>query len=469
MFLPMFYSMINSVPACDDFAFGARTISNNLFLDAIGYSVFCWFDHSGRWLLFFFQKLINPLNIHVHLGRVYGVWMIILFLLTFVIMYYSLQVILSKLLEIKGDYLNIALLLMMAVLFTTYYYVEVFNWYIGGTAYAVPFVLFLLAFAFAIRYEDTLERKYYVGTILAGLIPATNEIFDIPLGIIYLYMVFYVFEIKITDYKRVLNRLAPLFIFILGGMTTVFAPGNFARQSVYATEPNLIAALKQTIIDLIVRCKDIAHHPFTIFLFICLIVLGMKVGKQARKNNVLITIMMTALVSFGALFPYVYGHATTSTFVEVRMLYFTDYVMFIGICIGCIRFGQFLITKNAIDISGKQLRVLAFVITIVTICSLLFNKNYLKIVQIDIINRHAVIAESYEYWDGIIREIEESKDSNVVIRRDEEPAWNPYFLYMGIVEEDIYDVPLDAVFQIGKILPNVYYQKESIRYVIENN
>ena len=36
--IPMIFSMYNSVPASDDFAFGSRTISDNIFLDAIGYS-----------------------------------------------------------------------------------------------------------------------------------------------------------------------------------------------------------------------------------------------------------------------------------------------------------------------------------------------------------------------------------------------------------------------------------------------
>ena len=63
LILPMAFSMYNSVPACDDFSFGSETISDNRLLNAIGYSVWNWQNHSGRWLTFFLQNLINPLNI----------------------------------------------------------------------------------------------------------------------------------------------------------------------------------------------------------------------------------------------------------------------------------------------------------------------------------------------------------------------------------------------------------------------
>ena len=54
----------------------------------------------------------------------------------------------------------------------------------------------------------------------------------------------------------------------------------------------------------------------------------------------------------------------------------------------------------------------------------------------------------------------------MVITREEEPAWSPYFLYVGLVEEDVYDLPLDTVFSNDIIMPNVYDKKDSIRYVL---
>ena len=96
LILPMAYSMYNSVPACDDFSFGSKTISDNVLLNAIGYAAWNWKNHSGRWLTFFLQNLINPLNIQRHMGRFYGICDIVVFLLVFAVMLYSFRIILSK-------------------------------------------------------------------------------------------------------------------------------------------------------------------------------------------------------------------------------------------------------------------------------------------------------------------------------------------------------------------------------------
>lgn len=99
---PMFYSMYNSVPACDDFSFGSKTISDNVLLNAIGYAAWNWKNHSGRWLTFFLQNLINPLNIQKHMGRFYGICDIVVFLLVFAVMLYSFRIILGKILELDA-------------------------------------------------------------------------------------------------------------------------------------------------------------------------------------------------------------------------------------------------------------------------------------------------------------------------------------------------------------------------------
>ena len=466
--IPMLFSMYNSVPACDDFAFGANSISDNLLINAAGFSAFCWVDHSGRWLLYFLQKLVNPMNIHSHLGRIYGAWMIVLFLVTTCILYYSLKIILGKLLELQDKYLKLAIFLIISILFTTFYYVEVFNWYIGGTAYALPFVLLLLMFAFYIKYEETLEKKYYVGIILAGLIPATNEIFDVPLGVLYLYLAFYVYGLDFKDRKKLVNRLFPLLLFIIGGISVVFAPGNLLRQADYEVKPSASVAAKQVIIDIIVRLKDvILNHSFSVILFMGLVLLGIFAGKMKGKNNIFITAILTLVGVFGSVFPYVYGRGMTTTYLDVRVQYLFDYILFIGIGIGCIRFGR-LISPKCIELfKGKKLYFTGGVLCLLFLACFLFRGAYLKLIPVDIFNKRELIAESYDYWNGIILEIETSNESNVVIEREEEPAWTPYFLYMGLVEEDIYDLPLDSIFSMDIIMPNVYYQKESIKYQLD--
>ncbi|QFJ53951.1 DUF6056 family protein [Pseudobutyrivibrio xylanivorans] len=462
MIIPMAFSMYNSVPACDDFSFGTRSISDNLLVDAAGYSLWSWKYHSGRWLTFFFQKLINPLNIQRHMGRFYGICDIIVFLIVFAVILYTFRVLLNRLLKLEGTLLNVAIFLIVAVCFTTFYYSEAYNWYIGATAYTVPFACFLLTLTFAVRYEETLQKKFYVGTILAGLIPATNEFFDVPLGVLYLYVVFYVCRCDYKNKKTLINRLIPLIVFMIGGITTVFAPGNFARQDTYEIEPSVPMAVKQIVIDIVVRVKDVVfYHPVAVLLFMGLIILGFKAGHASFKdgNNIILTAVMTFITVFGAVFPYVYGRAMTTTYLDVRMQYLFDYLLFIGIGIGCIRLGR-LFRNGKVVIGLAALCVLATAAFVV-------RGGTKPVIQTDIISKRDLITQSYDYWNGVILEIENSAEDDVVITRTEEPAWSPYFLYMGLVEEDSYDLPLDSIFVDGTIMPNVYYQKKSIKYVIE--
>lgn len=68
-----------------------------------------------------------------------------------------------------------------------------------------------------------------------------------------------------------------------------------------------------------------------------------------------------------------------------------------------------------------------------TYASLIQNYAYLDIVQIDIIRNKGLIAESYNYWNDVLKKIENSAADEVIIERDYVPAWSRYFLGVGIV------------------------------------
>lgn len=119
-------------------------------------------------------------------------------------------------------------------------------------------------------------------------------------------------------------------------------------------------------------------------------------------------------------------------------------------------------------LEGNKQPIVYGIFGVLLIIALIYNSNYSRIVQIDIIDKRELIAESYDYWNGIILEIENSNEDDVVITRESEPAWTPYFLYVGLVEEDVYNLPLNETFSNDIIMPNVYYKKASIRYVVED-
>ncbi|CBK75320.1 hypothetical protein CIY_27490 [Butyrivibrio fibrisolvens 16/4] len=273
------------------------------------------------------------------------------------------------------------------------------------------------------------------------------------------------FKLDFSDKKKVINRVVPLLIYIVCGITVVFAPGNFVRQGGYDVNPSIPAAVKQIIIDIIVRLKDIAfHHPLAIAIFFILVFVGIKAGTGVNRNNILVTIFLTVLCIFGTLFPYVYGRAMTTTYLDVRMQYLLDYELLIGICIGCLQIGMILAARNIENLSRPlKISVTVAVLAIVGVLSL-HGKTYQKIVPIDIVRNSGLIKESYAFWNGIILEIESSPKDEVIITRDEEPSWTPYFLYSGLPDGYLFEVKPEAVYSSESIMPNVYYQKKSILY-----
>lgn len=463
LMLPMIFSMYNSVPAADDFAFGSNTISDNDVVDAWGYSVWNWLYHSGRWLTFFFQKLINPLNTNAHLGRVYGVWMICVFALVFILIHYSLKVILKRVVDTSKINIEIPIMLVFVILFSTYYYVETYNWYIGATAYAIPFALLMLTMAWLIRYEETTEKKYYYGMIVAGLLPATNEFLDVPIGLLYIYIVLFVFKKDIKDYKTIINRLIPLLIFIICGISVVVAPGNFARQNVYEVTPSLSTSVKQILIDMVVRGKDICiNHPLAIIILGLLLMVGVSFGREFTFKSILGVAIVTFFVAFGAVFPYIYGRAMTTTYMDVRMFYVFDYILLIGASVFTLLCGSVISNKvKAAVVNG----IVVCGILLVAAVLMLLRGGYRNIVQVGIISNANLIKYSYDFWDGIILEIEESNEADVVIYREEEPTWTPYFLYMGLVPDYKFAVEKGVVYDKEFIMPNIYYGKDSIEIV----
>ncbi len=469
MALPMCFSMYYSVPLGDDFAFGANTVSNNLIVNAAGYAAWNWMNWSGRWLTFFIQKLTCPLNFHVHLGHVYGLIMIFLFIIFTAILVYSIYNILLFILDRNERLSKNATFLTVAVLFTTNYYSEVFNWYIGATAYALPMMLMLFTFVYILKLHDTGDKKYYRGMIIAGIYPAANEMFDVPLGIFYLYALVKNCKKKNEKIFTVKNML-PLAVYVVLGMSNVFAPGNRGRQGYYQVESSLIKGLVYTTLDIVVRLQDVfVDHPLAVILFMLLILVGILSNKNHKKEEGFIAIIIAmAIAVFGCLFPYVYARAFTSTYIDVRMEYVVEYLALMSIAVLCLKLGRWLAYKFELALTAANKLAIFAAIIMFAYVSLVQSYTYLKVTQIDILRNKGLITESYALWDGILTEIENSTEDDVVIHRENELNWTPYFLYTGLTNGDVFSVSPDTIYDKDYIMPNVYYGKNSIQLIYDN-
>lgn len=462
---PIIFSIYYSVPASDDFIYGSFVSSDNVVINALSYIRYLYHYGSCRWVVYFFQKCINPLNVyslwHVHVGHLYGICTIIVFIVSIVFLFYSISFF-AKILIDDLRIRNIATFLTIALLLSTYYYSEVYNWYTGATAYAIPLVLSLLLDVIIIRYFRLGESKInYILLFVIGIVPVTNEFLCVPVGIVYLY--FYIESIRNkADGKNKIKNIIPLIYYILMGSTVVFAPGTFFRRNYYSINIPTWRLAVQAIINTLIRIKDIViFHPLAVIILVLLFLIGIKT-KGSKKHNLLGYSLVFLIGIIGAILPYCLGRGNTDTYMDVRMYYVLDYFLLISMALLIVMLGQNIALEYDIEIGKKDGFKLVFIMSLFAYLMLVPQNLYLKIPQVDIVKKSGIIRESYAFWDGILMEIENSKEDDVVIVRDKEPEWIPYFLWVGIEADNVYDQAFDSILPTDEIMVNSYYKKDSI-------
>ena len=62
----------------------------------------------------------------------------------------------------------------------------------------------------------------------------------------------------------------------------------------------------------------------------------------------------------------------------------------------------------------------------------------------------------------------ENSTGDVVIHRDSELTWSPYFLYVGLTDKEVFSANPDVLFDDRCIMPNEYYGVDSIQLIYNN-
>ena len=465
-FLPYFYSIYYAVPASDDFAMTlGRDNYSNAFNEFIKAIPFYWTKRGGGILWFAIQILLNPLNLHVHLGHTYGLYMICNFMLYLFVYMYTMKTILEyHFNEDNKLYIYIIILLTFFMFLQNNYYVEVYNWYVGMNAYALPLATAMCFITFMIKYSSSGKRRHLLLMLMFGAVTSNAMAYCVLLGVSYIYIV--VYKKGFDGYLTGRKKMMPLFLFIIIGFITVFAPGNFSRQKQYVDNSvTLISILKYTFLDIIYSAYTmVRYRPWTLIVGAIVVYISFVYGKKTQKclKNMVVFGLCALLACFGCVFPYVYGRSMQQIYMDVRMQFYVDILVELSFALICVMFGEllYLLARN----EGKRKNVKRILVLLIGLLffSSLATGNMKTSVTIDLLQKSDDIAKSYRFWDGILKEIESSKDEDVVIYRNENVVWNKYFLYSGIEPGEKYAIPLDVFYDANQILPNVYYKKKSL-------
>lgn len=238
-------------------------------------------------------------------------------------------------------------------------------------------------------------------------------------------------------YKRLRETIFVFTVSFLGALINACAPGNFNRRAVmhHNTEYNIL----QSITDTVVFTFGELEHKLTETV-LAVIIIGVLflilTGKDGMRTTLSFNYpILAALVGFVGVcivnFPVILGSGS----VQDRGLYVQDLASYILIYLWILYFCGWIKSKSRkLGISRLSFRglysisIVIAALPIVVHCSVGYTNVSTRYMIRSIVNGDLIRYVKFE--EGIINEVIESDQSDVVIYRDEEIT-NPYFERIG--------------------------------------
>lgn len=473
LFAPYLYSVFYSMPANDDYALGIKWWNANLLVEAIkrtGWNYMHWFGQSGI-IAIMIQVLLNPLYWFQNAGHSFGICMIIVFAaITFGTLYAARRLIMLLTDGIDALFADLFTFLLALMIFTCYYYNDVYNWWSGVPGYSLMMMLAVFNFGNIVKYTQTHAKRDYIIMIIVGVITCTSLMNCVATGLFYLL---YVFAINLRDGDSIKRKAIPLVCYIISGIITVAAPGNYERIEFEkingrgGVEPEYISSAVITIVRVIKRfIETLLYKPWVLLLAVLIIFLGQLAsvkGKKVDLKYLILGLVAVFIAAWGAVYPYVLGSAKTMDSELASRAYFVeDYIVFIGMAVLLFRFGQWLSANKSID---KKIYTAVFAVFAIYTIATPFRTYF---VPKDIVDNASLIKETWYFWDDILDEIESSEDEDVVVTRDE-LSWCRYVYPVGLVGDSYIDwITGDDIFYCGCNQGVArLYGKNTVRVVLE--
>ena len=185
-------------------------------------------------------------------------------------------------------------------------------------------------------------------------------------------------------------------------------------------------------------------------VMILLIGVFTKKSKQIRLWQVLLGYMISALASFGAVYPYVLGsNSSADSELAYRVYFMQDYMLYIGMAIATFLLGIWMGSWIDKLLVARIVKICSGAVCLLLLawCIICPTKTYF--VPTEIIQNVDNIQAAYYLWDGILEEIEQSPEEDVVVTRTD-VEWCRYVYPCGMSADDGNDWPTgDGVYYCG--------------------
>ena len=471
LFIPYIYSIYYSMPATDDYAWAIEWFSPNRLIEVVKrvqWNYMNWFGQSGVFAVVI-QILFNPLYWFKDEGHSFGICMVIVYALIVVGLICAIKGLAKSLLKIENDLVrSIFTFLLITLLFTTYYYNDVYNWWSGTPGYSMMMVVMLFAMKYISDYVNEHDKKSYIKMIITGAIACTGLMNCVAIGLFYILEVFFTDGFK----ERIKKDIIPLLIYILSGIITVVAPGNYKRTMSYDKgNVQYIGSIGVTVYRIVKRAVEtLLMYPWTIALFLLIVILSVNYngkGKTVNIKRIIVSVVLTITAAVGAMYPYVAGERKhiEDGFAE-RAFFVTDFMLFIGFAFIAYEIGQYIKTKSGKKLDNKTAIIAGLLVVVICLGVAKLEGTLSSVIPYDIIQHRGEIAEIYYTWEDVISEIENSDEDVVVIKKEHVP-WTKFSYPAGIDPGEYTRINVDTHYYGNtNQCAQIWYGKEEIRVFI---
>lgn len=461
MIIPILIYTTYSIPAADDFANGVAVKNligtySSYWKSALVYSAQLYRETSGYYFAAFVNLFCQPflraglLGIRLYAFAVNSIFFISLFI-----------VIRISLKEFVTENKQIIWVIYTAAVFclvNNHMNSEIYTWYVVLAAYIFPVTVMFMGISCFILAIKRKKISWMICASVCGFLVSGSSLNVTALNC-GIYLLISVAGIYVYSQKK--NAIIPFVCAFAGGVINTLSPGNFSRHdSVASADYTLIQSVKDTIVVVGRKFTDLFFRtPFLVIAIIVLIFILSKVKFEYDKKIKFTHPFWVAAAFICGVFvvdyPVCLGYATRD--LPDRTVYIQDIAIYILFFIWLFYFAGF-IKKKWPDFCLKKEQIIPVLISCLLFVCVLFNLKGVDDWTTTFMIKSIVNGSAKEYAvyeEDILKEIENSRESDIIITR-EYNAVHPIIKSIGLT--------VDTANWVNQAVSN-FYNKKSVTVV----
>lgn len=411
---PIMYTILFSIPSADDFSMATNIAKENLLMDSVNKMNTYYWTWSGSWFYIFLECFLNPVVLFGASSNLIGVELLFFFILFICSLMCLIMVFGEKVLKLPRYKTFIVAFAFMVVFINTEIYSEVYYWFVGSS-YMWGVTLSLFTTALIILYwKNGCKIHTALAVAVVGFFACIAYQCAVFPGIIYL-----LFWIKKCDEKKGLKikELVPLGCMVIGGLSNVLAPGNFARHDAGAgTGLQFVDAIKFAWEDLILVLGDWFKNPIVIVGMVTFILIGILIGLKSDYEYrwPILPFLVSVACCYIICYPVALGYSKVA--MPNRQFFVVNIYAMLSFCISFLYLGGWISKKVRVNV--KKLKAIMIVLVMLAFISLIPGKRYESVPYYETIANVGTVKAVAEEWRKAFKEIETSNEKELVVRAE---------------------------------------------------